>query len=237
MVKVFSFCLYGPPNPRYYPVPMLQNIYLIGTHFPDWKVYIYTSPDVDGEFLRQVVQYSNVVLRPTGNFGIINMISRFFAIDEPDVEIMFVRDADSHVHWKDRWAINEFVNSPYLAHTIRDNPVHAIPMLGGLWGLKRKANVPVLMCFEHYNIEQKNANDIGKDQTFLNFYIWPRVKHTLLVHTSITYREGPEHIVFFPFPYTNDIYCGRVEGSDFKDSPGPVVQTQRTLLTIINRNG
>ena len=235
MVNAFSFCLYNSYNPLYYD-GLTENIKIIHKYYPDWAIYVYIGNDVTEEYINTIF-VRNVRIIHTNATGHINMAHRFLAIEQPGVDLMIVRDADSRVHWKDRWAINEFVNSPYLAHTIRDNPVHAIPMLGGLWGLKRKANVPVLMCFEHYNVEQKNANDIGKDQTFLNFYIWPRVKNTLLVHTSITYREGPEHIVFFPFPYTNDIYCGRVEGPDFKDSPGPVVQTQRTLLTIINRNG
>ena len=149
MVKVFSFCLYGPPNPRYYPVPMLQNIDLIGRHFPDWKVYLYTSPDVHAEFLQQVVRYSNVVLRPTGKVGIINMVERFFAIDESDVEIMFVRDADSHVHWKDRWAIRSFLSKPHFhAHAIRDHPEHTSSLMGGMWGIRKSAKLNISKQYE-----------------------------------------------------------------------------------------
>ena len=81
MVKVFSFCLYGPPNPRYYPLPMIQNIQLIAGYYPEWKVYIYVSPDVDVGFLSQ---YPNVVVKQTGKTGVINRIERLFAIDEDD---------------------------------------------------------------------------------------------------------------------------------------------------------
>ena len=45
MVNVISFCLYGPDNPKYY-IGLLENIFLIGKYFPDWKVYIYYAPDV-----------------------------------------------------------------------------------------------------------------------------------------------------------------------------------------------
>jgi hypothetical protein len=128
---------------------MLQNIDLIGRHFPEWKVYLYTSPDVDAEFLQQVVQYSNVVLRPTGKLGIINMVERFFAIDEPDVEIMFVRDADSHVHWKDRWAIRSFLSKPHFhAHAIRDHPEHTSSLMGGLWGIRKTAKINISKQYE-----------------------------------------------------------------------------------------
>ena len=65
MVNVFSFCLYGRPNPRYYPIPMIQNIELVQKHFPGWKVYLYVSPDIDMGFLHQVSKYSNVVIKST----------------------------------------------------------------------------------------------------------------------------------------------------------------------------
>lgn len=230
MIKVFSFCIYGPPNPRYYPVPMLQNIDLIGKHFPDWKVYIYTAPDVDAGFLQQVVQYSNVVLRPTGNYGIINMISRFFAIDEPDVEIMFVRDADSHVHWKDRWAIRSFLSRPYfLAHAIRDHPEHTSNLMGGMWGIRKKANLNISEQYEHY---LKNPIDrgYGVDQSFLSTYVYPYIRNVLLVHIG----EGPiyygEHAIKFPFPFSKDFFCGRDDGSDFIDVPEP---TKRAVFSFI----
>jgi hypothetical protein len=87
---------------------------------------------VDPEFLKQLTDYSNVVIRPTGKLGSINMFERFFAIDEPEVEIMMVRDADSHIHWKDRWAINQFLsNTQYNSHIIRDNKEHTSKMMGG----------------------------------------------------------------------------------------------------------
>jgi hypothetical protein len=209
---------------------MLQNIDLIGKHFPDWKVYIYTAPDVDAGFLQQVVQYSNVVLRPTGNYGIINMISRFFAIDEPDVEIMFVRDADSHVHWKDRWAIRSFLSRPYfLAHAIRDHPEHTSNLMGGMWGIRKKANLNISEQYEHY---LKNPIDrgYGVDQSFLSTYVYPYIRNVLLVHIG----EGPiyygEHAIKFPFPFSKDFFCGRDDGSDFIDVPEP---TKRAVFSFI----
>ena len=217
MVKVFSFCLYGPPNPRYYPIPMLQNIELIKTHFPEWKVYLYIAPDVDEGFLSQVSMYSNVVLRPTGKTGSINMIERFFAIDEPDVEIMMVRDADSRIHWKDRWAIRDFLSKPgFLVHTIRDHVEHSIRIMGGLWGMRKISGFTVRTQYELF---VKNPIDCGcgVDQSFLNTYIYSYVRNVLLVHVGEGKTFSNEHIVKFPFVYSNSIYCGRVDGPEFVD--------------------
>jgi hypothetical protein len=78
-----------------------------------------------------------VIHRPTGKIGPILMMYRFLPIDEPEVELMMVRDADSRIHVRDRWTIHEFIKSQHKAHVIRDHPYHTTPLMGGLWGLKK----------------------------------------------------------------------------------------------------
>lgn len=227
-MKVFSFCLYGPPNPKYYPLSMLQNIWLIGTHYPDWKVYLYVSPDVDAEFLEQVATYSNVVLKHTGKMGGINRLERLFAIDEPDVETMFVRDADSHVHWKDRWAINDFLSKPqFVVHVIRDHREHSAMMLAGMWGMHKGAGVSIKGLFDLY---LKDPIDLGygkdgMDQSFLGSYVYPYIWPGALVHYSNGRVRTGETGVAFPFAHDDTIYCGRRDDATlFKDLPMPTTK-------------
>jgi hypothetical protein len=220
MVNVFSFCLYGGYNFRYYP-GMLDNVQLALKYFPDWKVYVYIAPDVDIAFVNTLRGYHNVVLRETGVAGSINMIHRFYAIDEPNVDVMFVRDADSRIHWKDRWAIRDFMEkSQYVAHTIRDNRVHTAKMMGGLWALRKTAGINI---HEEYRKFCENVKDegMGHDQDFLSVMIYPKTVPRLLVHKCQEVGRYPnEHCVVFPFEWTNDVYCGRIETS-FIDRPQP----------------
>jgi protein O-GlcNAc transferase len=218
MVKVFSFCLFGPPNPKYYPLATIQNIDLIATHFPNWKVYLYTAPDVDREFLEQLESYSNVVLRPTGEFGEVNMFHRFFAIDEPDVEIMMVRDLDSRVHWKDRWAIREFIDNPkFEFHIIRDHNDHTSKIMGGIWGM-RKTKICIQDLYKAF-LKHPTFRGYGSDQSFLTDYVYPHIFSKLLVHYSNNRVITGETAVQFPFEYTEDVYCGRYEDKPFVDHP------------------
>jgi hypothetical protein len=220
MVNVFSFCLYGPRNDRYY-IGMQQNVLLALKYFPTWKVYVYLGPDVDTELVEWLHAYHNVVVHETGRLGAINMIHRFFAIDEPDVELMMVRDADSRIHWKDRWAIQEFVANPqYVAHTIRDNTMHTAHMMGGLWGLRKSAEISVREAYATYKEDESLGHRVAHDQNFLADVIYPRVKTRMLVHYSNGRKIAGEHAVEFPFQWTNDIYCGRIE-TGFIDTPGP----------------
>jgi protein O-GlcNAc transferase len=235
-MKVFSFCLYNPYKPLYYD-GLLENMTLIRRHYPDWGIYVYIGNDVPIEFTQRL-EYAGAILRYTNVIGPMNMIHRFLAIEEPDIELMVVRDADSRVHWKDRWAIDEFVKSSFLAHSVRDCPVHSIPMLGGTWALKRDANVPIGCCFDHYKNSRSTFGDvddtIGKDQTFLNYYIWPRVRHSLLVHTSITFQVEGDTIVPFPFEWTNAIYIGRIESPGYIEPPMPRLP-RKTLVDSLPR--
>jgi hypothetical protein len=221
-MNVFSFCLYGGEEYRYYQ-GLLENVALIGRYFPTWKVYVYYAPDVTEAMVKHLSACTSVVLRPTGEHGAINMIHRFYAIDEPDVNIMMVRDADSRVHWKDRWAIREFVASNYNAHTIRDNIEHTACMMGGLWGIKKAANINLHTEYDYFKNNPNEKHGMGHDQNFLQECIYPKVRATLLVHFSNGRARLGEIAVEFPFDWTNDIYCGRVE-MDYRDHPEPPVK-------------
>lgn len=220
MVNVFSFCLYGPNNPKYY-VGMLENIFLAGKYFPTWKVYVYYGPDVTEQMITQLKACTSVVLRETGVHGPINMIHRFYAIDEPDVELMMVRDADSRIHWKDRWAIRNFVQSTeFVAHTIRDNIEHTANMMGGLWGIRKSSGLHMQTEYANYKEDTQKGHRHGHDQNFLSDVIYPKVVSRMLVHYSNNRRKIGEYAVEFPFDWSNDVYCGRIE-LEYLEYPEP----------------
>ena len=140
-----------------------------------------------------------------------------------------VRDADSRIHWRDRWAIRQFDKSPrYTAHAIRDNIQHTTRIMGGLWGIRKSANLHIETDYEGY---KKNPIEIGfaHDQDFLSVCIYPSVVKNLLVHVG---NGAPtallEICVEFPFPQQEEFYCGNVEFPGFVDVPGPT-QSERLL--------
>ena len=231
MVNVFSFCLYGPENPLYYR-GLLENIYLAGLHFPTWKVYVYYAPDVTEQMVAHLAACSSVVLIPTHVHGAPNMIHRFYAIDEPDVDIMMVRDADSRIHWKDRWAIRDFLAHPqFVAHTIRDHVEHTARIMGGLWGLRKSAGISMRTLYAQYKEDLTQGFRVAHDQNFLADEVYPRVLTRLLVH----HGSGPKwmnetDVVDFPFQWSSHIFCGRRE-TDYREYPQPPpIQTPVRLV-------
>jgi hypothetical protein len=148
------------------------------------------------------------------------MIERFYAIDEPDVELMMVRDADSRIHWRDRWCIREFVKSNFVAHTIRDNIEHTAKMMGGLWGLRKSAGISMRQAYATYHEDTTLGWRLAHDQNFLGDVIYPKVVDRMLIHYSNGRRSPNEHAVEIPFVWSNDCYCGRTE-SNYVDKPQP----------------
>lgn len=233
MVNVFSFCLYGPRTDRYY-VGLQENVSLILRYFPDWKAYVYVAPDVEESMLTWLRGQSIVVLRETGVLGPPNMIHRFYAIDEPGVDLMLVRDADSRIHWKDRWAIETFVASPhYIAHTIRDHKEHTARIMGGLWGLRKDAGINMHDAYSQYKEDETLGHRLAHDQNFLLDVIYPIVKPRMLVHYSNGRSWAGETAVEFPFDWSDEIFCGRIEyGSVDIRGPRPVLLLPQVFTRI-----
>lgn len=239
MVNVFSFCLYGPDNPFYYR-GLLENIWLIGKYFPEWKVYVYLGTDVTQSMRDWLAVCSSVVLRETGITGPKTMVHRFFAIDEPGVDLMLVRDADSRVHWKDRWAIREFLRQPqYVGHSIRDNVVHKVELCGGLWGMRKIPGVSIGALYQRYLQEYVLAGHEsinGYDQTFLTYYVYPALAgRRLLIHYSNGCLLKNEVGVEFPFAWSNETFCGRAEVGVFLDVDPPVRPLSNVFTTSLPR--
>jgi hypothetical protein len=228
MATVVSFCLYG--NDPYYTHGLLENIALIGHHFPSWKVYVYVAPDVSESMLAQLGACSSVVLRPTGVEGAPNKTIRFFAIDEPEVALMFVRDADSRMGWKDRWAIRDFLASSARVHVIRDNKEHTAPIPGGLWGMRKQPGLSLRTLYEAY--PKKTVEDRWKsDQNFLADMVYPKVYRTVLVHHGAGSFRSYEDVMYFPFAWDEESYCGRIWGATpYTDVPEP----KRTVRDVLN---
>lgn len=224
MVNAFSFCLFGETTNLYHR-GFLENVDLIKKHYPGWVVYVYLGSDTETGFKNYLLRDPVIRVRETGLTGFKNTAHRFFAIDDPDVDVCFFRDADSRIHWKDRWAINGFMSSTYGCHIIRDHKEHTAMIAAGMWGLRRgvlktsmrelfAAWTPVFAG----NGDPNDVDGMGIDQNFLVKNVYTRVQSAVFVHFSNGQRHAWENGSEFPFAWTNDVYCGRRETPPFQDS-------------------
>ena len=191
---------------------MYKNIELVEKQFPEWWIYIWIGDGVPEDVILHLSEKEKVKLIPTHQSGLMNMSYRFFSIDDPDVGIMCVRDADSRVTERDAACINEFVNSEKLFHIIRDHPNHHHTIMGGMWAIKKGLlNGKLQDAFNLWK-QQHTATEFWNDMDFLRSIFYPHVVPYAMIHDEIQHFEPQEwHTPFsIPLDDTKQHFIGQV---------------------------
>lgn len=215
MKNIFSFSIYGTTE-RYYR-GLKENIFLIKTHFPSYYIYIYYGQPCYEKWLEEYkVITDKVVLIPTNKSGLINTLERYSVLCNDDIDLVFVRDADSEVNERDRWCINRFLESSYTVHTIRDNYYHKQKLMRGLTGFKLNSLVNKNTIKEDINLLISKGGQLENgekryvdDEIWLCNYLYPLIKEELLVHTSINAYNG-ENYEKIQYENTGTNFAGNV---------------------------
>lgn len=187
MKKVFSFSLFGEKE-KYWK-GLLININLIRKYFPQWEVYVWYGGGSPPFVLDILDCIPFVKVLQTNQSGLINMSYRFFSIDDPEVEIMCVRDADSRIYERDRACIEDFVNSDKLFHIIRDHPNHHHPIMGGMWGIKKGVLGMKLETIFEVWAKENNSTEFWNDMDFLRNFFYPHILPHSIIHDEIQQFE------------------------------------------------
>ena len=210
-MKVISFCIYGKDD--IYCKGLQRNLDIIQKDLPDYNVFIYVGNDVPQLWVDIYKQYSFVKLFYTELYGHDNMFARFFAIDEPDVELMFCRDTDSRIHERDLWCIRHFQTAEQMFHTTRDHKLHYTLIMAGLWGIKNGC-LPYKMAdlYNYYNKEKQIINKREYDQHFLRDIIYEFIHDKIIVYTfdESMKMSTQEYIKIIERPVVNGNFCGEV---------------------------
>lgn len=223
---MISMSLYG--NDPKYIQGAISNARLKDTYFPGWALRFYVSRSIPTDVVQKLKDLGAEIRHPPESlmddkFG---TFWRFLPADENTVDRFISRDCDSRLNARDRFAVEEWIESERMCHVLRDHPNHYLPMLAGLWGcnnrLLREKNTSMNHLLEHFfNSEPKcnNGNmEWGCDQTFLNDVIWPLIEEMGQIGHDSFFCTRRRNSVGFPTPRdTNDQFVGQVFNAD--DTP------------------
>lgn len=67
---------------------------------------------------------------PAGHPANFGMLWRFTVADDARVHRFVVRDVDSRLNYRERFAVEEWVQSGKAVHVMRDHPYHSAPVMG-----------------------------------------------------------------------------------------------------------
>lgn len=211
MKKVFSFSLFG--NEPKYCKGLLKNVQVIEKAFPGWEVWVYCGEGIPEDTILALSDYPFVKFIGTGETGMMNKFFRFFPIDDPDVEICIVRDADSRIYARDTACIQEFLASDKCLHIIRDHPNHHHRMMAGMWGCRKDILKYLPFSFTVMFIQwrqSRSATDFWSDTQYLCDMIYPYVWQQALVHDETQNYEPTEQKKPFPYPLEGEHFIGQV---------------------------
>lgn len=202
-----------------------KNIEFLLKVYPGWKLRIYTDGSLPQTMRDKILTNVSEEIVVTGVQGdIAGMFWRLFATHDPMVDRVIVRDSDNIVNLREKVLVNEWIRSGKKYHSIRDHPQHGVRLLGGAWGVAKKAG-EVAAISKSVIEDRARAGELeyymsrkGGDQDFLSRYVYPSAVDDIISHDSylcmMAYshgtrpipvpRRGPRDVVCYPNNYEDE---------------------------------
>lgn len=211
--NVIAYSLWGD-KPIYW-VGAIKNIELANKYFTGWISRFYIDKNCKKELI-DTIKGNNVevvIIDPNSMNSTQNwqthsfqgMFWRFWASEDPDVDVFLSRDCDSRLSERESNAVNEWLLSNKLFHIMRDHPYHTTPILGGMWGCRggimRKIKLSDRIL--QWTSQSSGNYNFGVDQDFLARVIYPIVVEHSMEHSEFNLRFGGE---IRPFPTIRKSY-------------------------------
>ena len=225
MRKIISMSLWG--TDKMYLCGVIANVKNAKEVYPGWDIILYCDYPISKTHEVHALEYeqgciiiTNPYWVPEENIGFEGLFWRFKPVYEWFADAVIVRDADARVGFREADAVNEWLESGKMFHSMRDHPNHKNHIMGGMWGCRPTKQFRKMFksCMQKFlsRLEDVKFND---DQIFLNTIIYPRIKTAdILVHSSF-FRFEDEQTTNFKVE-RNGIFD--FVGNKYKDDGTPV---------------
>lgn len=198
-MKYVSYSLYGLDP--VYREGLVRNILSVQRLLPDYVPIAYLSVEQDDDFVQKLRGLGAKVVVESDDWPRNGMFWRFLVIFEDAAERILIRDCDSDILERDVAAVRAWELSEKSFHIMRDHPLHAAPIMGGMWGAK----VDFLRPLVNKSDFMRYTDSKGLDQEYLAM-LYPKVVSRSLIHDSIfRYERGARR---FPIERKNLEFLG-----------------------------
>ena len=188
MKQVISYSLYGIQLK--FLVGAIKNAQLAQVFFPGFTVRFYVGNSVPTWCRSTLDLFPNVeMIRVDEREDSTARLWRFRAIYDPEVDVVLSRDCDARLGLREGQAHQEFLDSPYDFHIIRDHPTgHGYRISAGMFACKTAS-----MGFFKQLLDGTPLRDTYmQDQEFLSTQIYPQIASNCLVHDPYYNFPAPE---------------------------------------------
>lgn len=126
--KVIAFSLYGD-GPKY-TWGAIRNAELANFYFPGWICRFYVSPDVPKGICDKLIELKAEIVYVEK----VHRITRFIVAGDTTVDRFIIRDSDSRLNARDRFAVQAWIDSEKPIFSSRDHVNHCYSFNAGMWG-------------------------------------------------------------------------------------------------------
>lgn len=203
--RVIAFSLFGG-DPKY-RLGVLQNVHALDRVYPGWGILVYCDRTNQESLMRESLGPNvQVILQQERSEGMEGMSWRLLASLRDEMRAVLFRDADSLFSTREADVVNEWLQSTYDTHIIRDHPYHQSPIMGGTLGVKGEA-LRLLAALVRERLRSHRRTEYGDDQIFLNHYFYPKIRANALIHTNCV-RYFPERTQPLPSDRYSELFIG-----------------------------
>lgn len=228
-MKVISFALWGK-NPLY-TIGAIKNCQLAKELMPDWNVWIYVNNTIPITLINTLTDIGATVINMGGDStSCLNMMWRLSPALDSSVDLFISRDADSRLTQRELNMVNQWIESDKELHLIRDHSYHMMPIMGGMFGIKR-GNLMNILAREvlNYNngdliFDTDTLNNLKKnnmyqfDEKMLENKLFNHSESSRLVHVSAGVMYDGDIII--PPPTNNDFIGNKIN----QDTDKPIIE-------------
>ena len=189
MKQVISYSLYG--NRARYLIGAIKNAQLAQRFFPGFTVRFYVGNSVPTWCRSTLELFPNVeMIRVDEREDSLARLWRFRAIFDPQVDVVLSRDADARLSYREAIAHQEFLDSDFGFHIIRDHPTgHGYLISAGMFAMKN-AKYGRLMYDLISSYEFRD--EYMADQNFMASQFYPHIAADCLIHDQYyNYQPTP----------------------------------------------
>jgi len=178
MKQVISYSLYG--SDMRFLVGAIKNAELAQRFFPGFTVRFYIGKQVPRWVRTTLLLFPHVeLIFVDEREDSLARMWRFLAILDPEVDVVLSRDVDARLSIREAEAHQEFMESDFNFHIIRDHPTgHGYLISAGMFACKTAA------LRDWFGTEWEQTPMVDKymqDQEFLAEKIYPRMESTCLI--------------------------------------------------------
>lgn len=195
---IISYSLWG--TAPFYCYGAMINLVLSRTVYPGWTCRFYVGADVPRACVDFLAQNGGEIFEIEKEYPGVGLFQRFLVMNDQSVARFLVRDCDARLTREEADLENEWINSDFPFHAIRDHVLHNELMIGCLWSGRTDCGIDIVELMRQYFTGGPTAK-YGHDQRMLGTKLWPLIRDRCLVHDKY-YRLPGVHTVPLRDPST-----------------------------------